>query len=694
MNKKILFILSLGFFGGISAQNTAKLQNQLAKSQKAKEQKFNKYLQKNGSKYTKEEIADMKSRLAGFAGEIPVFNQIDDNRANMSANVIPIQSGSLNGLSNMPIDGTGLNILVMDGGKIFEKHIEFGASKQGVVTTPRIFDRENGLTSYGGHPTNVGGIIGAMGVGNFAAPYGAGGAKGVLTKVNLDSYSFETTANGNNYQKLAAALGANISNHSYGINLGWTYKTTPTPGYYWIGNYDLNTEDTYSGSYFTQDANFDKIVYNNPNQIIIKSAGNYYGLGPDGVKPNFKFDEQTGDYVPFLPTDVLPAANCSKGYNCIGWGSLAKNIIVVGATEQLTTVGYKYTQPTDVVRSSYSSAGPRKDGAIKPDISAVGSNHVIANFTNETTYDDYLLGSGTSYSAPVISGIAGALTQITRKLTSAPTFIYRADEMKALLLHTANEAGRPGPDVEYGWGFADASKAVRVIIDKIAGDATFQKNTLTKGVNYTQEVFGKAGEPLKATISWIDPEGTPFTSDNDLQNNHTSMLVNDLDLRIIDTTDNTIYYPWKLDINNPVANANKGDNTVDNVEQVIVDAPVAGRKYKIVVSNKGSLFGENGIVTQQDYAIVVTGYNNTNLAVTDSKLESISVYPTKTKDFVNVLIPIKAQTITIFDMTGKTISTQAAKASQEINFSQLPNGVYLINIKTNNGTITKKIIKE
>jgi len=55
-------------------------------------------------------------------------------------------------------------------------------------------------------------------------------------------------------------------------------------------------------------------------------------------------------------------------------------------------------------------------------------------------------------------------------------------------------------------------------------------------------------------------------------------LVNDLDLRIIDTTDNTVYYPWKLNVADPMAAATTGDNTVDNTEQVLLSTPVAGRK--------------------------------------------------------------------------------------------------------------------
>jgi hypothetical protein len=118
-------------------------------------------------------------------------------------------------------------------------------------------------------------------------------------------------------------------------------------------------------------------------------------------------------------------------------------------------------------------------------------------------------------------------------------------------------------------------------------------------VKFTKEITAVANEPIKATISWDSP-GTPFTSDIDLQNNHSSMLVNDLDLRIIDTTNNTIYYPWKLDISNPMDAATKGDNLVDNVEQVLIDTPVAGRKYRIEVSNKGNLVNDSKVAAPQD----------------------------------------------------------------------------------------------
>lgn len=698
MKKGVFFLLGAGFPLLALGQSTEKLIQQFGEQHNRDVSRFESILKMNRSAASEAAVADEKSRLAGFAGTIPVFLGSDDTRANRSANVVALQEGSLQGLNNAKILGEGLNILVMDGGRIFEKHNEFGAVN-GEVTEQRIFHKESNDVAYSGHATNVAGIIGAMGVGNFSAPYGASAARGVLTKTNFDSYAFANTALGNNYQKLAAATTANVSNHSYGINLGWVSVTNTTPtypvaGYYWVADYELNAQDTYSGSYNTQDQNFDQIVYANPNHIVVKSSGNYFGIGPSATSPKFKYSSAAGKYVPFEEGDVIPLPNCSEGYYCIGWGSLAKNIIVVGATDQLTTPNNIYGVPTDVKKAAYSSAGPRRDGAVKPDISAVGSSHLVANYSSNVSYNAYAVGSGTSYAAPVVSGVAGAVTEVKRNLSGNQNFIYKADEMKALLTHTANEAGNVGPDVWFGWGFVDASKAAGLIIAQEAHKAIFERNVLTSGVQYTKEIKAVGGQPLKASISWVDPAAQPFITNDDLQNNHSSKIINDLDLRIVDTVTNQVYYPWKLDVSSPMAPATKGDNTVDNVEQVLLDAPLDGRIYKVVVSNKGTLVNDGNDPEPQNYALIVTGFDESFMASAEVSQKAISVYPTRTSDLVNVLIPEGAKSIAVYDVSGKQVLSAAAKSYQTIDLSKLPKGMYIINITTENGKVSKKVIKE
>lgn len=701
MKKTALIVASLSL-NLIYAQNNEKLNQYLDKQKMENEAKYNSLFKNASGRISINNIKlynDSKNKLAGFAGKIPLFYEPHDTRANKSANIETLQNGTLTGLNGNTILGTNMNILVMDEGRVFEMHNEFGGPTNG---GSRIFNKESNNLDYNNHSTNVAGIIAAAGVQDF----GTSSAKGVLPNVTIDSYTYQITNGNTNYKKLVDA-NANISNHSYGTSVGWFEVKTDNSnsiynkkGFYWVGNYSLNHLDTYSSAYDEDDKQFDMLVYNNPNQIIIKSVGNDYGRHPSNnpALPKFKYDNTTNKYIPFADTDEIPAANCSQGFNCIGFGSVAKNIIVVGAVNALSTTDYKYTSPNDIVKINISNAGPRKDGAIKPDICATGSNFVIPNYVDGTTYNSYSTnGIGTSYSTPIISGIAGAVTEINRIITGNSSFMFKADEMKALLTHTANEAGNNlGPDVWYGWGFADAQKAAQLIIDKKDNKAIFERNTLTSGVKFTKEITANGTEPLKATISWIDPAGKPFTEDIDYQNNHSSMLINDLDLRIIDTTDNSTYYPWKLDINNPLAAATQADNTVDNVEQVLLNNPISGRKYTIEVTNKGTLVNDGNLPSPQNYALIITGItDSSSLSTQENPKENLAtVYPTKTKDWVNILIPKEGISIEIFDLSGKTILKVPAKNFQTIDLTKFPKGIYIINIKTEKNTISKKIIKE
>lgn len=88
-------------------------------------------------------------------------------------------------------------------------------------------------------------------------------------------------------------------------------------------------------------------------------------------------------------------------------------------------------------------------------------------------------------------------------------------------------------------------------------------------------------------------------------------------MRIIDLTTNTVYYPWKLNANSPLTPASKADNTVDNVEQVVIDNPVAGRSYRIEITNKGTLFNDSGSTSPQNYSIMVTGQIQSSLSTND-----------------------------------------------------------------------------
>lgn len=686
MKKKLLSLALITLvFGGVNAQTTQTLKEKFNTETAKKNAIIEQYQAKGGSTF----LQDKKDVIAEISADHIAIVQTDDFRANAASNIDQLQAGAVGGFS---LDGQNMSIAIFDGGKVLPNHNEFrDLDNAGQF---RIIDLENGAQGLSSHATSVSGFIMGEGRGTvYAIP---NVAKGVLPKATLKHAGFADTSNGNRYTKILE-YNEYISNHSYGINNGWSYDSAGAlgAGYYYGVNTTIMTSpsQTLAGAYQSNDQAIDEIVYADPKFSIVKSSGNYYGTGPGPNDPKFRWG--SGAYVPFNEGDVVPEANCASGAYCIGNGSLAKNIIVVGAIDLSTdTSTYKFTQASDITRSSYSSVGPRKDGAIKPDIVAVGTLVISPTVSsgNPASVNTYSRGSGTSYSAPKVTGTIGSITQLKRLLTNDNEFYFYADEVKALLTHTAMEAGSyDGPDNWYGWGLLDGLKAAQVVLSTHNNEDTLERKLKVSGVNDEKVVSARDGEELKVTISWIDPAGEIVPGTVDRMNDTSSKLINDFDLRVIDTETNEVYFPWKLDLSNPTGAAVKGDNTVDNIEQVVIKTPVAGRNYRVVVSNKNTLVNDAGQAADQHYTLLITGANPEILSTSDVVKSSISIYPTVATDVVNVKTQDKIQKIDLIDLTGKLISTTK---KDRVNVSTLPSGVYILNVVTDKGTTSKKIVKQ
>ena len=204
-------------------------------------------------------------------------------------------------------------------------------------------------------------------------------------------------------------------------------------------------------------------------------------------------------------------------------------------------------------------------------------------------------------------------------------------------------------------------------------------------------------QPLKATIVWTDPsdKNSDYNTYGEAHNNRTSKLVNDLDLRITNVQTNEVHYPWKLDVNAPRNPAIKGDNTVDNVEQVLIDQPAAGI-YKIEVSNKGTLVNNDGAnAEKQVYSMIVTGYTE----IPTPEVIPAEASPTLLADGnnkVNVKFVENINNIKIFDMSGRLIRSIAPSSVQtyDVDFSGLPAGIYVLTASSANHKLSKKIRKQ
>ena len=659
--KKIVLVASLLVGITINAQdkvNQAALQKISEEAQiKNQEAQLHKEAYSEGVHSFPEEVS-----FEGFTSTgIPEYLSVDSQTQINSMNADYLYDGTIPGVE---VTGSGLTAYIWDGGAIRTTHQEFGG---------RATNIEN--TGSGSHSTPVAGVIIASGM--------TPAAKGIAYEANLLGYNYT-----NNIDEISSASSdpANsnymISNHSYGSLTGWYFNTNNNT-WYWYGYPHISeTESVLFGYYSSTDSDWDEIAYNAPQHSMFKSAGNNRTEGPGGVVDHYAYSP-TNQWV--LHTGVSRPNDCMTqgGYDCISWsGSVAKNIILVGAINPIGGDN-RYEEPSDVVATWFTSFGPTDDGRIKPDITAIGSGVISPSSNSNTSYGS---NAGTSFSSPAAAGVGLLLQQVKNELDGG---YLRSDMMKALLIHTAFEAGTSlGPDYKFGYGLINAFGAAETMLN-VNNNAFTANKTIANGQTYTSSVVASGDEPLKATIVWLDPAATPRPM---TLNDRTPLLVNDLDLRL--SNNGTTYYPWKLNPDSPTAAATQEDNIVDNVEQVFIENPVAGQTYTLTVGHKGSLTNNS-----QQFAIVITGIESV-MGTTDVNLDDvIALYPNPVIDNLNIQTTktLKNAQVKVFNQMGQIVymnEFDSLKNKQNINLSSFPSGTYMIYIKSDEGVITKKIIKK
>ncbi len=227
---------------------------------------------------------------------------------------------------------------------------------------------------------------------------------------------------------------------------------------------------------------------------------------------------------------------------------------------------------------------------MKPDVVTLGEGVLIAG--DRVNVNGYSSADGTSFAAPAIAGVIVQLRELFKK--------YFVTEMlpstaTALLIHTAEDLGNKGPDYQYGWGLPDAKKAA-LLLNTANNDGVFAVQEFRLMQNVQQHFFVKpqgAGVPIKVTIAWTDPpgivtEGGPTKSA--YKTDPTPKLVHDIDLwvdKIVNGKSVEVYRPWVLDRTVPEKAATRGRNSVDNVEQVIIENPDPNALYRVNVTHAG-----------------------------------------------------------------------------------------------------------
>ncbi len=501
-----------------------------------------------------------------------------------------------NGGAGFELSGDGIILGIWDGGAVLVTHRELSGRAV----------QSDKAAQLNWHSTHVAGTMIAAGI--------TAEAKGMAYAASLHANDWNSD---NAEMSAQAAAGLRVSNHSYGTITGWRSNYLGDGKWAWFGDPAMASSEDYKFGYYDSDARaWDEISYNAPYYLIVKSAGNDRGEGP-GNPAISHWERRNNNWI--LSTESRELDGGNEGYDCIPTNGNAKNILTVGAAEDIPG---GYTNPSDVVLTSFSGCGPTDDGRVKPDI--VGNGRSLYSCTS-TSNSAYTTSSGTSMSSPNVAGSLGLLLQHHDNLH--PGMPLRASTLKAIVLHTADEAGDAGPDYKYGWGLLNTAKAAKLMKRAAEGDGVniIEEVEITDLKATAIQVYSPGRGPLRVTICWTDPAGAVPAPSVDPDSR---TLVNDIDLRV-EAPDLSQHMPWVLDPLHPSAQATRGDNIVDNVEQVLIETPVEGY-YTIRVGKKGTLTGGTQIVS-----VVISVSDEPSLFSPPFGLTDVSLTPSLQWNFMN-----------------------------------------------------------
>jgi len=179
--------------------------------------------------------------------------------------------------------------------------------------------------------------------------------------------------------------------------------------------------------------------------------------------------------MPIRISDASGNASYSAMANGITWaadhGARVANVSYIATNSSTVTAAGQYMQSrggvVTVAAGNYSTFDSSPDNPYLLTVSATSISDQLSGFSNygnnidlgapegvytTTRGGGYSYQGGTSFSAPIVAGVAALALSVDGNLTGA--------EVQNILKQNADDLGNPGWDSSYGWGRINAARAV------------------------------------------------------------------------------------------------------------------------------------------------------------------------------------------------------------------------------------------
>jgi hypothetical protein len=315
------------------------------------------------------------------------------------------------------------------------------------------------------------------------------------------------------------------------------------------------------------------------------------------------------DDILFINDFTLLNSQSNNGNQLSRPQAWAKNVVSIGGIRHFNTASL-----TDDRWQSGASIGPAADGRLKPELAHYYDSVFTTSNTSDTSYTSSF--GGTSAATPITAGHFGIFFQMWHNglfgnPTGATVFDSRPHmtTAKAVMINTAVQWDMtiPGTDttrVRQGFGRVDLTNLYNLRNSMFIVDETDVLTNL-QSRSYTKTVPAGSTNPLKVTMTYADPMGSPSA---------TRARINDLTLKVT-APDGTIYWGNNgLGVGGGMWSTPGGSaNIVDTVENVFIQAPAAGNWTIEVIASElvqDARVQTPGVV-DADYSLVVSGIVNT-----------------------------------------------------------------------------------